>query len=75
MELIMICCVILLSVFIVCIIFAMKLSQHIFRCKHCSKEFKIKWTKLIFVTHCDDEYTVKCPYCKEKGCIVQSDDK
>lgn len=53
------------------IIIAKKLSKNLFKCKHCAKEFNTDWTNLVFVMHSDDEYSVKCPYCNKKDCIIQ----
>ncbi len=71
MEILIIVGIVLLSVFISCLIIARQLSQHNFKCKSCLKSFKPEWKKLIFITHSDDEYNIKCPYCNNKGCFLE----
>lgn len=60
-----------LAAIIAALIILKNLSKKSFKCKHCAKEFNVKWTELVFVTHYDDEYSIKCPYCNKKGSIVQ----
>lgn len=49
------------------VIFAKRIASHTFKCKHCSKAFTIKWSKVIVTEHSDNEYMLICPYCKTKG--------
>lgn len=70
MEILIIIAVIIAAALVSCAIVAVSLSKHTFRCKTCSKSFCTKWTKLIFATHYENEFNIKCPYCKEKGCIA-----
>lgn len=56
----------------VIVILAKCITSHNFKCKHCSKEFNIKWPKIIVTEHIDNEYMLICPYCKTKDwCIAQ----
>lgn len=48
------------------VILAKRIASHTFKCKHCSKEFSIKWSKVIVTEHSDDEYMLVCPCCKTK---------
>ena len=48
------------------VILAKRIASHTFKCKHCSKEFRIKWSKVIVTEHSDDEYMLVCPYYKPK---------
>ena len=48
------------------VILAKRIASHTFKCKHCSKEFSIKWPKVIVTEHSDNEYMLVCPYCKTK---------
>lgn len=58
---------VLLSCIVVLVIIIAKIqSGKYFLCKHCSKEFKVKWTQLVFETHALDEHKLTCPYCKTK---------
>ena len=57
---------------IVIIVVAKRTAAHRFKCKHCAKEFKIKWTKAIITEHSGSEYKLKCPFCQTNGwCIEQ----
>lgn len=56
----------LVSVAIV-VILAKRIASHSFQCKHCSREFKIKWPKVVVTEHFGREYMLVCPYCKTKG--------
>ncbi len=51
-----------------CILYAVQLSKHTFICRSCSKEFKADWRRLLFAAHAYDQYEIRCPYCKSKGC-------
>ena len=54
------------------VLLARKIASHKFKCKHCSKEFRIKWSKVIITEHSDNDYILECPYCKTKDwCIKQ----
>ena len=55
------------------VILAKRISSHTFKCKHCSKEFGIKWFNVIVTMHSDNEYMLTCPHCKTKDwCTEQS---
>ena len=45
---------------------AKRIASHTFRCKHCAKEFHIKWSKVMIMVHSDHEYLLACPHCKTK---------
>ena len=49
------------------VILAKRTASHTFRCGHCSREFKIKWSKAVVAEHSDNEYMLVCPHCKTKG--------
>ena len=51
----------------VVVILAKRIATHTFKCKHCSKEFSIKWSKVMITEHSENEYMLVCPYCKTKG--------
>ena len=53
------------------IILSKRIASHTFRCKHCSKEFNVRWSKIIVTTHNGDEYKLLCPYCKTKDWCVE----
>ncbi len=48
------------------VILAKCIASHAFKCKHCSKDFNIKWPKAIVAEHSGNEYMLVCPYCKTK---------
>ena len=55
------------------VIIAKRIAAHTFKCKHCSKEFSIKWLKAVVTEHSGNEYVLECPYCKTKDwCTEQS---
>lgn len=45
---------------------ATKIAAHKFKCRHCSKEFNMKWPKIMITEHSGSEYKFVCPYCKTK---------
>ena len=49
------------------VILAKRIASHTFKCKNCSEEFNISWTKVIVTEHSDNEYMLVCPCCKTKG--------
>ena len=57
------------------VILAKRIASHTFKCKHCSKEFSIKWSKVIVTEHSDDEYMLVCPYCKTKDWCTERSTK
>ena len=60
----------------VVVILSKRIASHTFKCKHCSKEFRIKWSKVIVTEHSDNEYMLVCPHCKIKGwCTEQTKNK
>ena len=48
------------------VILAKRVAAHTFRCRHCAKEFRIKWTKVVVTKHSDHDYMLVCPHCKAK---------
>lgn len=42
------------------------LSKKDFCCSACSHRFRKKWYQLMFLTHYENEYSVKCPECNKK---------
>lgn len=67
-EILIVIAIILVVCFIVLIAVAVSLSKKEFCCKKCGNSFKASWKKLIFVTHYNNEYSVKCPNCDNKRC-------
>lgn len=61
-------CLVLLMIIavIICLIIAKIQSKHYFKCKNCGKEFKPKWTKMVFEIHAMNEHKIKCPFCNVK---------
>ena len=60
----------------VIVILSKRVALHTFKCKHCSKEFRIKWSKVIITEHSDNEYMLVCPHCKTKDwCTEQTTNK
>lgn len=57
------------------VILAKRIASHTFICKQCSKEFCIKWSKVIVTEHSDNEYLLVCPYCKTKGWCTEQQKK
>ena len=51
---------------VIVVIFAKYIALHTFKCKHCSKEFKLKWWTVVVSEHSGNEYMQVCPYCKTK---------
>ena len=49
------------------VLLAKRIASHNFKCKHCSKEFKVNWPKVVVTEHSGKEYMLICPYCKTKG--------
>ena len=55
------------------VILAKRISLHSFKCKHCSREFRIKWSKVVVTEHLGNDYMLVCPYCKTKDwCTEQT---
>lgn len=42
------------------------LAKHQFECSHCNKTFYPKWYQVMFETHFNEYFRIKCPYCKKK---------
>ena len=57
------------------VILAKCIASHTFKCKHCSKEFNIKWLKVVVTEHFDNEYMLVCPYCKTKDWCTEQPNK
>ena len=51
---------------IVVVLLARKIASHKFKCRHCSKNFYIKWPRVIITEHSGSEYKLVCPFCKTK---------
>ena len=62
---------------LVILILSKRIASHTFKCKHCSGEFKIKWTRVLITAHSDNEYMLECPYCKVRDWCIEKgkDDK
>ena len=48
------------------VLLAKRIASHTFQCKHCSRAFQIKWSKVIVTEHFGKEYLLVCPYCNTK---------
>lgn len=46
------------------VILAKRIASHTFKCKHCSREFSIKWSQVVITEHSGSEYKLLCPFCK-----------
>lgn len=57
------------------VILSKRIASHTFKCKRCSKEFNIKWSKVIVTEHSDNEYMLVCPYCETKGWCTEQPKK
>ena len=53
------------------VILAKRMASHSFTCKHCSRQFRIKWTKVIVTQHIENEYLLVCPHCQTKDWCIQ----
>lgn len=53
------------------VILAKRISLHSFKCRHCSGEFHIKWSKVVVTEHLGNDYMLVCPYCKTKDWCTQ----
>ena len=62
---------ILIAAAAIIVILARRIASHTFRCRHCSKDFNIKWTRVVVTEHSDNEYMLVCPYCKTKDWCTQ----
>ena len=60
---------------IIVVILAKRIASHTFKCKHCSKEFNIRWSKVIVTEHSDGEYMLVCPCCKTKDWCTEQPNK
>ena len=57
------------------VILAKRIASHAFKCNHCSKEFRIKWSKVVVTEHSGNEYMLVCPYCKTTGWCTEQPKK
>ena len=57
------------------VILAKRIASHSFKCKHCFKEFNIKWSKVVITEHSGNEYLLVCPYCKTKDWCTEQPTK
>ena len=64
-----------LAAMAVIIIFAKGIAAHSFKCKHCSNEFNIKWSKVLVTEHSGNEYMLVCPHCKTKDWCTEQPTK
>lgn len=58
--------ILLITVIIVIIAQGISLSKKSFVCSVCGHKFKREWFKLLFLTHYENEYSVRCPECGKK---------
>lgn len=45
------------------------LSTRSFKCRTCDHIFKAQVYKLLFITHFNDDYIIKCPNCQKKRIV------
>lgn len=60
---------------VIVVISAKCIASHTFKCNHCSKEFHIKWLKVVVTEHSDNEYMMTCPYCNTTGWCTEQPKK
>lgn len=60
---------------VIIVILARRAASHTFKCKHCSEEFNIKWSKVVVTEHSGNEYMLTCPYCETKDWCTEQLDK
>jgi len=48
------------------VLLAKRVASHAFRCRHCSKAFRIKWPRVLVTEHSGKEYRLVCPYCNTR---------
>ena len=53
---------------------AKQIASHPFRCKHCSREFRIKWTRVPITEHSEKDYLLTCPHCGRKDWCTEQED-
>lgn len=73
MEEIIITAVVILAGLLASALYLRQLTKHKFQCEACSKEFNVKWSRLLYAVHFNDHYEIRCPYCNNKGCIEKKD--
>ena len=56
----------LVFIIIVALIKGFLLSKRKFICSHCGKEFYPKWYQVMFETHFNDYFKIRCPHCDKK---------
>ena len=56
----------LVFIIIVALIKGFLLSKRKFICSHCGKEFYPKWYQVMFETHFNDYFRIRCPHCNKK---------
>ena len=62
-----------LAAAVVVVITAKRIASHPFRCKHCGKDFTVKWQKILVTKHSEGEYMLLCPHCASKDwCTEQA---
>ena len=57
------------------VVLSKRIASHTFKCKHCSKEFHIKWSKVPVTKHFGNEYMLECPHCKTKDWCTELSQK
>ncbi len=57
------------------VILSKRIASHTFKCKHCSEEFNIKWSRVVITEHSGNEYMLVCPHCKTKDWCEEQQNK
>ena len=56
----------LVFIIIVALIKGFLLSKRKFTCSNCNKEFYPKWYQVMFETHFNEYFRIRCPHCNKK---------
>lgn len=56
----------LVFIIIVALIKGFLLSKRKFMCSNCNKEFYPKWYQVMFETHFNEYFRIRCPHCNKK---------
>jgi len=75
MEFFLLTLIFIVAAVVVVVIIAKKTASHKFKCRHCSEEFRIEWSKVILTEHSGGEYKLVCPFCKVKDWCTEHPNK
>lgn len=66
MKILIVLLILFIAVVVVLVAQGISLSKKTFVCPVCGHKFKREWSKLLFLTHYENEYSVRCPECGKK---------